>query len=131
MKYISLLALLFILPLASCAEETFESTCIGFSKRWNPSTEEKTQDHLGMCRCVEKELSGLSPESKETLRHAMSAGILSQHHFDNAINEAIQDNKLTEKEHQTYEMAAGQCFGGISAAEEEVDDMIQKFKALQ
>lgn len=116
--------------LISCAKETFQSTCLGFSKS-QQARMGTSKDHKEVCKCLETEISNVSVEGKESLRQAMSAGILSQSRFDSRINKAKNDGSLTQQEHQTFELANGKCFGGLSVEEGEVNNMIEQFKALQ
>ena len=117
--------------LASCAKETFDSTCLGFAKsHWSDFTDENN-DHKALCGCVKKEIAAVSDEGKESIRKAMSASIVMRNRFDSEMNKAINNKTLTEDERYTYQEALGICLSATTDKDEEVNDMMEQFKALQ
>jgi len=104
MNSFKLLAFIALLPLTACGKETFDSTCLGFSKsHWSAYTNEQTT-HKDLCTCVKTELTGanVSPEGMETLRQAMSASIVARNRFESELNKAVENKSLSETERTSY-----------------------------
>ena len=133
LKHLLLITTVTPLLLASCAKETFDSTCLGFSKsHWTSFTNEQS-GHKELCSCVHTELKkgDVSEQGVEALRSAMSAAIVMRNRFESELNKAEKDKNLSSEERETYDLALGKCLKGSSVEEEKVDSMLDQFKALQ
>lgn len=122
-----------VLLISGCAKETFDSTCLGFSKsHWKSFTNEQN-GHKELCSCVHNELKigKVSEEGIEALRAAMSASIVMRNRFESELNKAEKDKKLTSDERQKYDLALGKCLKGSTVEAEKVDSMLEQFQSLQ